>query len=481
MTILNTLKNHSIEYSDKCALIEGERHVTYSQLWSNICKAASYYSRSNSKGDRVILSASKSIDFVFSYFGAQLAGLITLPIDPSINELRLNRIITSAHPEGIYGTLFQKDLPIDVTPFPDLTEEIESTFDTPSSDEIADILFTTGTTGLPKGVVLTHGNEYATACNINEFIKNTSEDVELLALPISHSFGLGRMRCTLVKGGTVVILGSFANVKRFFKEIEKHHVTGFGMVPASWEYIKKMSGDKLSTYANQLHYIEIGSAPMSKDEKTHLSSLLPTTRICMHYGLTEASRCTFLNFHEDMEHINSIGKPTPNVDIRIYSEEGQPLPPLKEGEICAKGGNVCYDYWGNHHDEYINSFYEGYFRTGDWGYMSEDGYFYLISRKKELINVGGKKLSPLEVEEVINSIPGIQESACIGIQDNVLGEAVKAFVVRTDTNLTPDQILDICRHQLEGYKVPTQIEFIDKLPKTSSGKLQRLLLNNNGK
>ena len=346
----------------------------------------------------------------------------------------------------------------------------------PKSEDIADILFTTGTTGLPKGVPLTFNNEAAAARNINQFIGNTNDDIELLALPISHSFGLGRLRCCLSIGATIIILGSFANVKKLYRVLEEENVTGFTMVPASWRYLNKFSGDKLQEYASQLRYIEMGSAYFSSDEKQHLASLLPKTRVCMHYGLTEASRSAFLEFHQDAAHLDSVGKPSPNTEIDIFDEHGQILPPNSEGELCIKGGHVMQGYMNN---STADDFFNGYFRTGDWGYKDAEGYIYLKSRKKELINVGGKKVSPIEVEEELMKINGIIDCACVGTPDpkGILGDVVKAFIVRdSQSEITFEEIAAQLQGRLEGYKLPALYQWTDEIPKTQNGKIQRFLL-----
>lgn len=478
MVILEALHNHAQHIPAKVALIEGSREVTYAALWDNIVRAANYFSGIAERGSKVMLSADKSVDFVFAYFGAHLGGMTTIPVDPSVNELRLQRILDSATPVGIWGKLHAGSAGREVKPFPVLDNADALTHDyvMPSEYDVADILFTTGTTGLPKGVMLTQRNELASAVNINHFIGNTSNDIELLALPISHSFGLGRLRCMLLQGATIDLLGSFASMRKFFREMDDRAITGFGMVPASWSYIHKMSGERLGNYAAQLKYIEIGSAPMSMADKHLLMELLPRTRICMHYGLTEASRSAFICFGESMDHLDSIGRPTPGVEIKIFAEDGSEVACGSEGELCVKGDNVCSAYWGDAAEEYAASFFCGYFRTGDWGYQDSEGYFHLISRKKELINVGGKKLSPLEVEEVIDAMEGVSESACVGVKDDVMGEVVKAFVVRTSESVTSDDVIATVRSKLEGYKVPASVKFVDNLPKTASGKLQRLLL-----
>ena len=463
---------------DKIALISGETEVTYRQLW-DYCLHAAYKLQNTyhmQKGDRVILSATGNIEFVCVYFGVHLAGGICVPIDPDTNLTRFNHIESSTSPICVIGELLNVER--ETIEFSAVINGKEkNVFAAPEMSAIADILFTTGTTGAPKGVALSHLNLAAATRNINEFIGNTTDDVELLALPVSHSFGLGRMRCTLTKGATIVMLGTFANVKKFFNEMKRCNVTMFAMVPASWGFIKKMSGNYIGKFANQLKFIEIGSSFMPKEEKEFLMKQLPHTRICMHYGSTEASRSAFMEFHAYKDNLLSAGKASPHSKIKIFSPEGKPLPLGKEGEICVKGEHVTCSYWNETPERFASDFYDGYFRTGDCGTMDNDGNIYLKSRLKEMINVGGKKVAPMEVEDILNTIPGIKESACIGIPDPgaVLGEVVKAFVV-ADEGLTDNDIIRQLKPQLETYKLPVEIERISELPRTNSGKIQRLKL-----
>lgn len=474
MTIESLIFEHAQTMPQKTALIQGQSEVSYEQLWKEIIKSASWFKDKASQGDRVIISASKNIEFVYTYFGAHLAGMICVPIDPETNEKRLTRILEVAQPKLIVGEL-RNHGDNEVIPFGDVSSDVEYGFDSPIESNIADLLFTTGTTGLPKGVALTYANQMAAADNINTFIGNTVDDIEMLALPISHSFGLGRLRCVFAKGATLVLLGSFASMKKFYGEMERCHVTGFGMVPASWAYILKMSGEKIGQFAGQLRYIEIGSAFMPLENKQKLMGLLPNTHICMHYGLTEASRSAFISFHDDTDHLMSAGRPSPNTEIAVFSEQGVRLAKNEDGEICVKGAHVCSDYWGLPEEDFQKDFFEGYFRTGDWGHIDNDGYIHLISRKKEIVNVGGKKVSPIEVEEVLNDMEGIEESACVGVHDDVLGEVVKAFCV-CSKEVDFEEIKKMMMKKLEGYKIPAFFETIESLPKTQNGKLQRLLL-----
>lgn len=463
---------------DKVALISGDTEITYSQLWDYCLCAAEKLKQDYhlKKGDRVILSAAGNIEFVYAYFGVHIAGGICVPIDPDTNQTRFEYIEKSTTPVCVMGLLH--NVKKETIPFTDVVNGTsKATYIVPEQSQEADILFTTGTTGAPKGVALSYNNLSAAARNINAFIGNTSTDVELLALPVSHSFGLGRLRCTLSKGATVVMLGTFANVKKFFKEMARCQVTMFAMVPASWGFIKKMSGKYIGKFADQLKFIEIGSSFMPVEDKELLMSLLPKTRICMHYGSTEASRSAFMEFHTYKDNLLSIGKASPNVEIKIFTSQGTPAALGEEGEVCVKGEHVTCSYWNETPERFASDFYDGYFRTGDCGTMDAEGNIYLKSRIKEMINVGGKKVSPMEVEDILNTIPGIKESACIGIPDPgiVLGEVVKAFIV-ADDNLSDEEIIQQLRPQLEVYKLPVEIERINAIPKTGSGKIQRLSL-----
>lgn len=464
---------------DKPAVKSGKKSATYLQLCQRVLGARDYFVNQLmlNAGDTIVLAAGKQIEFVYAYFGAHLAGLKVVPVDPATNPDRMAFIIKQTGASLLVGFdgIENNIRTIGLKEF----EELASGFSVPSfpvGNQIADILFTTGTTGKPKGVTLTYDNEAAAARNINEFIGNTGNDIELLALPVSHSFGLGRVRCCLYQGATLILLGSFANVKKLYRTIEEENVTGFTMVPASWRYLKKLTGNKLGDFRNQLRYIEMGSAFFSKEEKDELAGILPDTRVCMHYGLTEASRSTFMEFHQDASHMDSVGKASPHTEIKILDENGVECEAGNEGEICIKGEHVTHGYL----DLPVgDSFFGDYFRTGDWGYKTEDGYVYLISRKKELINVGGKKVSPIEVEEQLLKIPGVEDCACIGVQDDneVLGEVVKAFIVKEKgSEITFADIDEQLTGKLESYKIPVCYEWIDAIPKTQNGKIQRGLL-----
>ena len=269
-----------------------------------------------------------------------------------------------------------------------------------------------------------------------------------------------------------MLLGNFANVRQFFKAIEQYHGTVFRVVPAAWAYIRKISGKRIEKYASQIKYIEIGSASMPLATKKEMLEMFPNTRICMHYGLTEASRNCFIEFH-DTEHIESIGKPVcDKVDIKFFSEDGKEVPTGQRGELCVKGNIVLAHYLEKSDND--AAYYGDYFRTGDIGYKGDDGYLYLLGREKELINVGGKKVSPMEVEEAICSL-GVGDCICVPMKDpdGIMGELVKCLVLQGSTQLSFSEIAEKLQGKLEAYKRPYQYEWISEIPKTSSGKKQR--------
>lgn len=457
----------------KAALIFPHETVSYGELVDGMRRAAAWLQKTGVQGgDVVLLSAERRKEFFFAYFGAHLIGAAVLNVDADTKAERLALLRAETHPVLSFG------LPAGENAHA-YEELLSGTLlaELPSvcPQSTADIMFTTGTTGVPKGVPLTHANLAAAAHQINTFIGTNADDTEVLALPICHSFGMGRARCVLSRGGTLVVVNGFSNPRRLFEALEKHRATGFAFVPAAWAYLTQMSGDAIASHAQGLRYIEIGSAPMAETERRRLMRLFPKTRLCMHYGLTEASRSAFIEFHSESAHLQTAGRPSPGVEIRICSSEGYPLPPGEEGEICIKGAHVISGYL---RPQASPTHFGAFFRTGDWGMMDEDGYLHVMSRTKDMINVGGKKVAPDELEQLLVQLPGVAEAACVPAPDpkGVLGEVVKAVLVRDaacETRPTEEEVRAYIAARTEHYKVPSFIEWRESLPRTASGKLQR--------
>lgn len=472
--LLQALESAAAKFPEKTFIIsaDGER-ISYATVLDNTLRAAAFLNASGIQpGDRIILSAQKEVEFVYFYFAAHMTGAVNVVTDIKGNSRHIPYILSCTTPALAIGaqldgiTSFCYD-DIDLSGFGSrITPEAGLTPDT-----TADIMFTSGTTGNPKGVCLSHANIYSSAVNINTYIGNTFSDIELLALPVCHSFGLGRLRCNLLTGATIVLHNGFANLKSIFHCIEKYNITGIGFVPAVWAYIRKFSGLKIAEYASRLRYIEIGSAPMPADDKKLLARLFPDTKICMHYGLTEASRSLFMEFHHDAAHIDSIGSPvTPEVAVCIMDENSLEVPDGETGEICIKGKMVTTSYLDP--ADNINAFSEkGYFRTGDCGFRDSEGYFHLVSRIKELINVGGKKVSPSEIEDTLEEI-GVKESLVRGMPDpdGILGEVPEVLLLKGSFTLPVETIRKEIAERLPDYKRPKIYSIVDTLPKTGSGK-----------
>lgn len=478
--LLMAIQTNAERYPDKRAVcVANGEEVSYSQLMDYIDRTAAYlHSLGLRQCDRIAISAQKDLEFIYVYFAAHALGIVNIVVDAESNHQKLDYILDLMQPRVAFGfecnqcqTISYKDIDYSCS---EVDEKLHLT-----QGNVADLIFTTGTTGKPKGVQLSHYNIFSSADNINNFIGNTEDEVEVLGLPLCHSFGLGRLRCSLIKGSTMVLLGNFANLKLFFNALEQYHATGFGMVPAVWAYIRKFSGMRISKYASQIKYIEIGSAAMPINSKEELCELFPNTRICMHYGLTEASRSAFMEFHLCRERLATIGKPVcDKVDIRIFGEDGHELPNGEVGELCVKGNMVMKGYYQPEANK--DAWFGDYFRTGDSGYKDAEGWLYLVSRIKEIINVGGKKVSPAEIEDAICLMDGVEDCICIGVPDpdGVLGEVAKCYVLRNGCKLTLEEIRHGLEGKLETYKIPVIWDWINVIPKTSSGKKQRLQLKN---
>jgi long-chain acyl-CoA synthetase len=246
-------------------------------------------------------------------------------------------------------------------------------------------------------------------------------------------------------------------------------------VPEGFNVLLRLTGDTLGKYKSRLKYMEIGSSAMSADKKEHLMQLLPRTKLCMHYGLTEAAANIFTEFHRDKDKLHSLGKASPNISIKISDDEGNECAPNEIGEIMVNGDVVMQGYWN---DPELTAFTlsDGWVHTGDLGVKDEAEYIYIKGRKDDIINIGGEKVSPLEIESAINQHPNITESACVSESDNnkMTGKTITAYVVLKDkSEFDQEELITFLRNTIEEYKIPNRFEVISNLPKTPTGKIQR--------
>lgn len=482
--IVSRVLRHARSHAEKEALIAGEARITYGELARRFSSVAQQWrSEGLQSGDIVLLAAESTPSFAYAYLAAHLLGLRVVPIDPSAPPQRIIDIADRIRPKAIYVPKSTNCDELDCRPLIDLEDASRAHTDVswtedlplPSPDDIADIIFTTGTTGAPKGVLLSHANICAAADSINSFIGNSAADREVIPLPLSHSFGLGRLRCVFSTGGTLILVNGFMFTDMIFEAMSVEQATGFSFVPAGAAVLFRQAEDRLGDFSEQLSYVEIGSAPMPLENKQRLMRLLPKTRLCMHYGLTEASRSAFIEFHSDREHLDTIGLPSPGVELRIVDTNNQPAPAGESGELRVRGAHVMQGYWHDKRETGL-ALRDGWLNTGDVGSKDANGYVRLLGRKKEMINVGGRKVVPLEVENVLNEHSAILECACIGTTDpqGISGEVVRACLVASGNEKpSPRDFAQFLKGKLENYKIPVQYHWVESIPKTSSGKLQR--------
>lgn len=472
-SIVEAVARHAVNEPEHLALRIGKESYSYGDLWKRILSSVVKL-RHLGKGTIVILSTDKSIDYISHYFAAHLQGLICILADTKLTSEAIQKLISSYSVKAFITNKGEAQ-GVTVIRYKDTCAE-DAAFHPvfPERTEIADYMFTTGTTGESKCVPLTHGNLLASARNINAFIGNSQDDHELIALPLCHSFGMGRVRCALLAGGACTIIPNFANERKLLSLMESKEITGFSMVPAAWQYLRHLCETRFISAARNLRFIEIGSAPLPVEDKRFLATNLPDTRICMHYGLTEASRSAFMEFHTDGDKLSGCGKPTPGVEIAIFSSEGKQLGPNESGEICVRGEHVTQGYLNLSKED---CFYGDFFRTGDIGMLDSDNTLFIQGRLKEQINVGGKKVSPDEIELKLRLFPGVKECACTGAADpdGILGEVVKAHIVPDDNvDINTAEVIQFMKTQVQPHAVPRIVEVRkEPLPRTESGKLQR--------
>ncbi len=496
--LLETLLAHADAGPDRIAFSSREGDLSYGAFAQMIAAAAARIARViGGRGERVVLCGPNSPHLAAAYFAVQVAGGVAVLLDAATPADSLRWVVEDAEArlvliDGARSTGFSRNLggtppkggttsalPCPVEDLADVTRADESpALFSPRAalDDDADLIYTTGTTGRRKGVLLSHENIAQAAVNINAFIGTTADDREVMPLPLSHSFGLGRLRVMALAGHCLLLMPGMRNPAAVLKQLLDSKATGLALVPAGFDLILRMTRDRLGDARSHLRYVEIGSASMPLATREKLMELLPQTRLCHHYGLTEASRSAFLEFHADRDHIASIGRPSPNVEMAIRDEQGRDVPDGEQGQIVVRGRMVMRRYWKQ--PELTSSvLHDGWFSTGDCGWRDAAGHYDLVGRQADIVNVGGRKVNPEEIEEALNSHPAVVESACIGVPDpqGIVGECLKAFVVLR-TEATDEQLIDWLRTRVEEYKVPRIWQRVDRIAKTESGKVQRRLL-----
>ena len=443
-----------------------KKAISYAMFMDDIFKISAFLSEENITSNHlVILHSKNNYAFIVTYFSLMILGakIVNFPTETTAEYKnfifnKVNLTYTIDDPDSLLNQA---------------QNLVSAPFPTSLSNHGSELIFTSGTTSQPKGVELTHEQLSLATQHIAAQVGNTSEDIELLLMPLSHSFGMARMRTTLYVGATLVIGYPLKRLKRVFEAFEKYQITGVGLVPAAWQFILKMSGDRLTQFASQLRYIELGSASLAPTDKAQLMAWFPHTRIVMHYGLTEVSRATFIDFRTD--NLEAVGRVNQGAAFRILKDNGQPARDGEVGQIALKAPWMFSGYFQDP-SATDKAFIDGYFLTGDLG-KTDGEYLYLTGRLKEIINVGGKKVNPLDVERVLTLSPHLIECACFAYEDQMTGEAVAAaLILEPELALSDDIInhfMNLAAQHLPVFMRPVNFIQVNTLPKTPSGKLQR--------
>jgi acyl-CoA synthetase (AMP-forming)/AMP-acid ligase II len=347
--------------------------------------------------------------------------------------------------------------------------------------DLANIIYTSGSTGNPKGVMMTHLNMVSAATSITQYLGNKETDIILNVLPLSFDYGLYQIIMAFKFGGTVVLEKSFAYPYVVIDKMIKERVTGFPGVPTIFALLLQLKDLKKYSFQH-LRYITNTGAALPVNHIKALRDIFPHVKIYSMYGLTECKRVSYLPPDEIDRRPISVGRGMPNEEVYIVNDKGERAGPGLVGELVVRGSNVMRGYWKSPEetDQVLKpGLYPGekVLYTGDLFKMDEEGYLYFLGRKDDLIKTRGERVSPKEVENTLHEIKGVAEAAVIAIPDEILGNAIKAFIIPTNgSTLTEKDILKYCSENLESFAVPKHIAFIDSFPKTSSGKIDKKAL-----
>ncbi len=523
------LKNSAAKYPYKTSVHFMGRDYTFLEIYESALKFANYLrSIGIDKGDRVAIMLPNTPQSVISFFGVLFAGGVVVQTNPLYmereieyqmkdsgakaivtmdilfprvssvkNKTDLQHIIVTSikealpFPKNVIYPFIQKkeygivvnvkhDGPIHLFPVIMKTASASEIELDPQDieEDLALLQYTGGTTGFPKGVMLTHKNLLANTAMCKSWMYKCEEGEEsvLGVLPFFHVYGMTTVLVLSVMDGHRMILLPKPEYTSMLKTIHKQKPTLFPGTPTM--YIGLLNHPELGKYdISSINICMSGSAPLPVELQEQFERATGG-KLVEGYGLTETSPVTHANFFWDKERIKgSIGVPWPDTESVILSPEtGEPMPANEIGEIAVKGPQVMKGYW-NRPEDTENAFRDGWFLTGDLGYMDEKGYFFVVDRKKDMIIAGGFNIYPREIEEVLYEHEAIQEAVVAGVPDPYRGETVKAYIVlKEGKTVTEEELEKLTRKHLAAYKIPRQYEFRSELPKTAVGKILRRTL-----
>jgi len=508
MLVQEFLERNAERAPGREALVAGSDRLTYQDLeTSSNSLANTLIEHGVEYGDRVAVMMDNSAECVTAIWAALKAGGIFLVINPTtkqhkteyiLNDCGATALLTqsskwksvsgaalgcpslscvflagkeSAAPEGFSAELIPWD------------EALKSPGSRPGimtiDIDLASLVYTSGTTGNPKGVMMTHRNMISASTSITTYLENVSEDIILNALPLSFDYGLYQVIMAAQFGGKVVLEKSFTYPYAVINKLREEKVTGFPVVPTMLTILLNLKDIQHEEF-DHLRYITNTAAALPVSHIRKFREYFPEVTVYSMYGLTECKRVSYLPPEMIDEKPSSVGKGMPNEQVYLVDDEGNVIDkPNTPGELVVRGGNVSRGYWGKP-EETARILKEGKYpwekvlHTGDIFEMDRDGYLYFISRKDDIIKSRGEKVSPREIENVLYMLDDVIEAAVTGVPDELLGEAIKVYLRLADgSKLTEKDILRHCASKLEDFMVPQSVEIRDSLPKTSSGKITK--------
>ncbi|HOX72148.1 MAG TPA: AMP-binding protein [Dokdonella sp.] len=347
--------------------------------------------------------------------------------------------------------------------------------------DLAMLVYTSGSTGRPKGVMMTHRNMVFAATSITTYLESRSDDVVLSVLPLAFDYGLYQLLMCVMCGSTLVLERSFAFPQNILPLLSSEGVTGFPLVPTMAALILQLRSFD-PAWARSVRYLTNTAAALPPAHIARLRSLFSHARVFSMYGQTESKRCTYLPPEQLEQRPDSVGIAIPGTEVWVADDDGKPVAANVIGELVVRGGHVMQGYWNN--EEATRRAlrpgrypWEKVLHTGDLFRIDDEGYCYFVARKDDMIKSRGEKVSPKEIENVLYALPGVSEAIVVGVPDAMLGQALKAFIVRSaDSSISARDVIAHCAARLEDFMTPRLIEFRDALPKTSTGKIRRAAL-----
>lgn len=478
--------------SDKIALKFKGNSISYQQLDQMVLTYAAYFKKLGFKaGDKVVLSCLNSPEFIYSYMGTVRNGTIIVPINLLLTMQEIAYIVKDSeakfmiiHPlimqkAGITKEVIENALGITVIVLDEefknaaAAEKTDGFEDFSDEDAISTFLYTSGTTGKQKAAMLTHKNLLTNAKQCYLGLTAKPEDMYMCVLPMFHVFAF--TSCILMplwSGASVSILESF-QPKEVIESLITDEITVFMGVPAM--YVVLLEAGKKNITFPKLRFCVSGGASLPVQIYRQARDIMKLP-VVEGYGLTEASPAVTFNPPFGVQKEGSIGLPIPFAECKIVDENDEELPAEEVGELVVRGENVMQGYY-HQEEETKKALKGGWLHTGDLAKKDEDGYIFIVDRKKDMVVVAGLNVYPREVEEVIYEYPKVKETAVIGIADKLRGEYVKAFVVlKEGEECTQKELLAFLKERLAVYKLPRSVAFITELPKNSSGKIMKRIL-----